>query len=125
MAGVILSQFKSCATICAECKLPEIQEPTGEAYLAAASAVLPYLIGHRSRLQAFEAPGSPRKPAQPVLENSTSLSLSEEEDAGTQTNVCADPLLDNICHCQNLNVICLTLCPHACLSDLIVLQVLC
>ena len=43
-----------------ECKLPEVQEPTGEAYLAAVSAILPYLIGHRSRLQAFEAPGSPR-----------------------------------------------------------------
>ncbi|KAK9866881.1 hypothetical protein WJX84_002836 [Apatococcus fuscideae] len=45
----------------AECKLPEVQEPTGDAYQAAVSAILPYLIGHRSRLQAFEAPGSPRK----------------------------------------------------------------
>ena len=44
-----------------ECKLPEVQEPTGEAYLAAVAAILPYLIGHRSRLQAFEAPGSPRR----------------------------------------------------------------
>lgn len=50
-----------CLLWVAECKLPEVQEPTGEAYLAAVAAILPYLIGHRSRLQAFEAPGSPKR----------------------------------------------------------------
>ena len=68
---------------CAECKLPEVQEPSGEDYLDAASAILPYLIGHRSRLQAFEAPGSPdKKELQPGSASSTEdiQSAAEDED---------------------------------------------
>lgn len=40
-------------------KLPQVAEPTGDAYTQAVTTLLPYLLSHRSRLAAFTASKAP------------------------------------------------------------------
>lgn len=61
---------------CAGAKLPQVAEPSGEAYAQAVTTLLPYLLSHRSRLAAFTA-------SQAALTNTTTSTTASQAAATT------------------------------------------